>query len=154
MKKLSSGQTFYFKRILPVFWVLFLAAFIVIPLIQGNPPEDGWVPLLAFSSFFVVIGFLVYRQFIADLADEVLDNGSQLLVRRSGVEDRIDFSNIMNVSMSSFSNPQRLSLRLRKGGKLGDEVVFIPKLRFTFNPVARHPIVEDLIKRSDAARSR
>jgi hypothetical protein len=59
----------------------------------------------------------------------------------------------MNVSISQFTNPRRLSLRLRTPGKFGDEIVFIPKSSFQLNPFARNPVAEKLIARVDQFRN-
>ncbi|MGH8106673.1 MAG: hypothetical protein ACREO2_10160, partial [Arenimonas sp.] len=72
---------------------------------------------------------------------------------KGGVEDQIPLQDIMNVSMSMGTNPQRLSLRLRKVGKLGNEVAFLPVRNFSFNPFAKNAIAEDLIVRVDCARA-
>ena len=101
----------------------------------------------------VVLGFLLFRRLLWDLADEVKDGGSFLLVRKGSIEDRVQLSNVMNVSMNYFINPKRLNLRLRTPGKFGDEIVFIPKMSpFQFKPFARYAIVESLIQRVDRAR--
>lgn len=100
----------------------------------------------------VGFGFFLMRQLIWPLADEVLDGGSFLVVRRRGEEERVLLSNIVNVAMSQFTNPRRLSLRLRNPGKFGDEIVFIPATSYQWNPFARNPIAEQLIKRVDQAR--
>jgi hypothetical protein len=66
----------------------------------------------------------------------------------------VPLSNIMNVSASTNMNRPQVTLRLVKPGKFGSEVSFSPPSRFSFNPCAKHPIVEDLIVRVDEARRR
>ena len=46
-----------------------------------------------------------------------------------------------------------MSLRLRRPGKLGDEIVFIPKSTFQLNPFARNPVAEKLMARVDQLRT-
>jgi hypothetical protein len=49
-------------------------------------------------------------------------------------------------------NPPRITLKLARPGRFGDEVVFLPQKPFSFNVFAKNPIAEDLILRVDAAR--
>ena len=101
----------------------------------------------------LVVGFIVFRKFVWDLADEVKDGGSFLVVAAASVEERVQLTNVMNVSITQLSNPPRLSLRLRKPGRFGDEIAFIPKMpAFRFNRFARNEIAEDLIRRVDRTR--
>ncbi len=97
-------------------------------------------------------GFFLFRKLLWDLADEVRDGGNYLLVRRGSVEDRIALASVMNVDSSQFTNPRRITLRLRSASKLGDQIVFIPKTSFQLNPFARNPVAEALILRIDRLR--
>ena len=63
-------------------------------------------------------------------------------------------SNVMHVDGPSYTRPQQITLRLVKPGKFGPEVSFSPPARFSFNPLATHPVVDDLIVRVDKARRR
>ncbi len=78
-----------------------------------------------------------------------------LLVRRGSIEQRVfTASNVLNISMSQLTNPPRLTLRLRKPGPLGDEIVFIPKApAFRLNPFKRNEVAESLIRRVGEARN-
>ncbi len=150
MKTISSKQTFFIKKIFPVIWLGGVAFAIIITILAGAlraGPQFLIGPILM-----LVIGFVIFRKLVWDLADEVCDGGDFLIVRRGSVEDRVQLADIMNVSISQFSNPPRLSLRLRKPGKFGDEIVFSPPRTSVFNPFARNPVAEDLIKRVDRAR--
>ena len=96
-------------------------------------------------------GYVLFRKLVWDLADRVEDAGDALLVHRNGRELRLPLRDVLNVSMSQFTNPPRLSLRLRQAGPLGDEIVFIPARR-SLNPFKRNPVAEELIRRVDEAR--
>jgi hypothetical protein len=84
------------------------------------------------------------------LADSVFDDGDSLVVRFGSVEERIPFSQIINVSYTYMANPSRVTLTLRTPGSFGKEISFSPPQRFL--PFAKSPIVADLIERVDAAR--
>ena len=150
MQTLSSSNTFLMKKIFPAFWfasVLFGGIVIALSGVAFKQPVALVGPVLM-----LVLGFFLFRKLIWDLADEVSDGGDYLLIRRGAVEERVPLSNVMNVSLSQFTNPKRLSLRLRKAGSFGDEVVFIPASSFSFSPMARNAVAEDLMRRVDRLR--
>ena len=151
MKKISSGQIFFLKRIFPVLFV----AVAVLPLgfifLGGSPriPVQAIVaPLLAVAILFVVMKKLVW-----DLADEVRDGGDYLVVRKGRIEERVPLSNVMNVSATTMVNPPRIELTLAEPGRLGARIAFAPARNATLNPFARNAIAEDLIVRVDRARA-
>jgi hypothetical protein len=151
MELLSSRMTFYFKRIFPVIWFGFLVFFLVTGATHGAWEQDPVFFIM--PVVMAIFGIIFFRVLLWSLVDEVRDGGAFLLVRKGSVEQRIPLSDIVNVSISQFVNPRRLSLRLRTRGKFGDEIVFLPKQPgLQFNPLARNPVAESLIKRVDAAR--
>ena len=150
MTKISSGATFYYKRIFPVLWFGFIAVFIVTALMSGTTAQD--MMLLIVPVFLIVVGYVVMRLLIWDLVDDVFDCGDALLIRNRGEEERVALSNIMNVGSTTFMNPPRVTLRLVNAGKWGQEVSFVPAPAFRLNPFARNRVVEDLIVRVDRAR--
>lgn len=150
MEIISSGQTFFIKRVFPVFWFVFLAIFIAVGAFAGDASNQ--LPFFLVPAIMVVFGAIMFRKLVWGLADEVRDGGDFLFVRRGKIEERLQFANVMNVSMSQFTNPRRLTLRLRTPGKLGDEVAFIPKSPLQLNPFARNPVAEKLMMRVDRLR--
>lgn len=150
MEKISYGGTFFVKVVFPVFWFVFLTLFLLVGAVSGDWKQPMFVlqPLLMMA-----FGYFLFRKLVWNLADEVRDGGSYLLVRKGSVEQRVPLANVMNVSMSQFTNPKRLTLRLRKPCEFGDEITFIPRLPFLqFNPFARNAIAENLMRRVDDAR--
>jgi hypothetical protein len=149
--KISSSWTAYNKKLLPRFIFGFLIVFLVIGLFADKPRGVG-VMLIVMPLFMMAFVYFVYRKLVWDLADEVYDCGDSLLVRNQGKEERIHLSNVMNVNVSMFVHPQRISLRLDKPGPFGNEIAFLPRLGFTTNPFAKNKLGEDLIARVDQAR--
>lgn len=150
MQTLSSSSTFLMKWILPAFWFAGVLVAGIVFLLTGVAMKQP-VALVA-PVLMLTLGFFLFRKLIWDLADEVRDGGDYLLVRRGDTEERVALSNVMNVSLSQFTNPRRLTLRLRLPGKFGDEVTFIPASTFSFSPFARNPVAEDLMHRVDRLR--
>ena len=150
MEKISYGGTFFYKVIFPGFWFVFLTVFMLIGVLG---PGKQQVVFVVQPLAMMAIGYFLFRKMIWNLADDVRDGGSYLLVRKGAIEKRIPLADVLNVSMSQFSNPKRLTLRLRSPCELGDEIAFIPKLpKFGFNPFARNAVAEDLMRRVDQAR--
>jgi hypothetical protein len=156
MERISSAQTFFMKRVFPFIWLGGVAVVAVAGISatffakQAHAPP---FPLFLIPFVMLVFGFLLFRKLLWDLADSVDDCRDYLLVRRGAIEQRVALSNIMNISMSQFTNPPRLTLRLRTAGPLGDEIAFIPKTAaFRFNVFKRNEIAESLIQRIDALR--
>ena len=82
--------------------------------------------------------------------DGVWDDGEALVVRNRGREDRVALSEIMNVSYSPLVSPPRVTLLLRRLSICGTEFTFCAPLRFL--AFAADPVIEELIRRVDAAR--
>jgi hypothetical protein len=146
VRRLSSRNTLFLKRLLPLLWVVILVAVVVglyalllVPVL---------IPLLI-----AVLGYLVTRHLVLDLADEVWDEGDALRVRFGAEEERIALADIINVGYTQFVNPPRITLTLRHPGRFGSEVSFSPQQRF-LSPFRHNPLIAELIERTHAARSR
>jgi hypothetical protein len=152
MLRISSGKTWIHKKGFPIAWFGFLAVFVVIVTVSGAVAENllFLVVPLAMAAF----GFILFKTLVGDLVDEVLDDGDDLVVRNRGEEERIALADIMNVNASTFTNPPRVTLRLRYQSRFGDEITFTPEMPFTLNPFStKNPVAEELILRIDRARS-
>jgi hypothetical protein len=149
MQRISSRMTFFYKRVFPFVMFGFFLLPIAVPL-----AKDGVLPLpfIIFPIGMIGFGYLILRKLVFDLVDEVWDAGEALIVRNKNQEDRIPLSVIMNVDYSPMVNPPRVTLTLRTPSIFGDTVTFMAPVRFV--PFARSPIVDDLIRRIDAARMR
>src|SRR5690348_7444526 len=99
---ISSRLTFFSKRVFPVVWFGFLAVFVLTAVAasggRGFQPAFVVMPLVM-----AVIGFVVMKKLVFDLADEVWDDGTELVVKSKGQIDRIPLANIMNVSYMNLS---------------------------------------------------
>ncbi len=153
-KRISSGNTFFYKRMFPVMWVGIVVLFAAIALTSArrgpSPPLIVFiVPALALG-----IGYFVIRRLVLDLADVVYDEGDALKVRFGSDEERIPLANIINISYAGMTNPQRITLTLSTPGRFGREVTFSPPQTFLGPLLRRNALVDELIERVDAARRR
>jgi hypothetical protein len=153
MKRISSGWTRFHKRIFPLLWFGFLAVFAAGAVVNSRHNQLWW-PFVAWTILIAVLGFHFWKKMSWALADEVLDGGDFLLVRKGGDEERVPLGNVMHVDLPSYMRPQQITLRLVKPGKFGSQVSFALPSRFSFSPFAKHPLAEDLIVRVDRARRR
>jgi hypothetical protein len=150
MQQISSRSLYLYKRVFPAFWFGVLALFLVGPIL-GHAPKP---PIQFFFAPLVmaVIGYVVMKKLVWDLADQVFDCGDHLLVKRRGEEDIVPLGNIMNVSASLLMRPPRVTLNLVNPGKFGTEINFSPVTPFSLNPFAKNAVVDDLITRAYKAR--
>lgn len=126
MRLLSSRWTFFYKRIFPLIWFGFLA-FCAIFVLSVGRAHGRFDPLaLLVPAAMMVFGYFSMRAFVFNLADEVADVGTALVIRKSGEEARIPLADIINVDCSTFTNPPRIILTVRTPCRLGRRIVFSP----------------------------
>jgi hypothetical protein len=149
VKPISSRVGFFSKRVVPALWFGMLALMLGSEFMQERIAAGMIVAILMFA----LIGFLSFSVFVWPLADEVLDAGDFLPVRRSGQEERVPVANIMNVSVTRSTFGPRVTLKIVQTGKFGGEIAFRPRFEFKTDPFANGEAIDDLIVRVDRARS-
>ena len=146
-------MTFWYKRVFPMFWFGFLLLFIAVPwLVERGPAQALPTMFFIMPALFGIFGYVMMRKLVFDLVDEVLDDGDALVVRNRDQEERIALADIVNVSYSQYVNPPRVTLLLRNPSAFGPRVSFCAPVRF--NPFSSNPVIDDLIQRIDAKRTR
>lgn len=156
MQIISSRQTFFIKWIWPGVMAAFLV-FMGVLLAMAMVSTHALAPPVLMAPMFLVIYAIYYKMKIHVLADEVKDGGSFLVVRRGHLEDRIQLTDVTNVSIRHSNMMLRMTLSLRTPCKFGDEVVFVPpemNLLFPLFPtrLSNTPVYEGLMRRIDSAR--
>ena len=148
---MSSKMTFFYKRVFPVIWFGFLAAFFLIGLAKsraGDPISN--LPSLIIPVVMAIIGYQIMKKMAFHLVDQVFDLGDALLVRNGGQEERIALADIKNVNFVPYMSPPQVTLSLRRPSLFGDTIVFCAPARLmTLSP---SPTIEKLVDRIDAAR--
>jgi hypothetical protein len=143
--------TFFYKRVFPVIWFGFLAAFFLIGLVKsraGDPSSN--LPSLIIPIVMAIVGYQIMKKMAFNLVDEVFDLGDALLVRNGGQEERIALADIKNVNFFPYMSPPQVTLSLRRPSVFGDTIVFCAPARLM--PLSPSPTIEKLIDRIDAAR--
>jgi hypothetical protein len=154
MKRISSRQTFFIKRIFPAIWFGVLVLVLVVS-IAAPAARKGLLPGMLFVPLIMaVFGFVIMKKLVFDLADEVWDDGDALVVKSKGWEERIDLANIINVSSSTMTNPPRVTLTLRDPCHLGKEITFFPQKGpgFFGRPIIAAQLVERIEEKRRAGR--
>lgn len=152
MTRISSKSTFFLKRVFPFLWFGTLALVLLAPFLATRDRRPFPYAVLLMPLFMAVIGIIVMKKLVFDLVDEVWDCGDALVVKDKGWEERIELTNIINVSSSLYTNPQRITLTLRDPCRFGKEVTFCPPA--TYIPFSRPRIASDLIERIEKKRPR
>jgi hypothetical protein len=150
MRRISSRNTFYVKRIVPIIMVGFLILVLgdyFIGIIRG---QDKGLPvwfMILMVPFSAIIFYCAINKVALDLVDEVFDEGDSLLIRNKGQEARISLSDILSVSYMA----SQVTLTLKKSSIFGAEIAFLPKTGFaTF---MKSTEMKDLIRKVEAQRA-
>jgi len=146
----ATWKTRFVKKVFPIAWFGVLSAFFVFGVVSGDLVKE---PFMAVAPIVMaVFGFFIMKKIAWSLVDEVHDHGDYLIVKSGDAGERIEIADIMNVSADPMTSRKRITLRLRRASRFGDEISFVPAAPFTLNPFARNPIADDLIARVDSAR--
>jgi hypothetical protein len=150
MHRISSRLTFITKRAFPTLWFGFLALFFVSTVVGMASDRNVPIEFLLVPIVMAGFGYLLMKNLVFDLVDEVWDAGAELVVKNKGREARVLLTDVINVSYAVATSPQRVTLTLRQPTVLGKEITFAAPTSWI--PFSKSPIVEDLIQRIDAAR--
>jgi hypothetical protein len=154
MRRISSGLTFYYKRVFPVIWfggAAVIAGFGAYAAI-ANPSAKGFGPFWIVMPIILFLGYRFLKKFVFDLVDEVWDDGDSLLVKNQGQEERIPLGDIKNVNYASTMNPPRVVLSVRRKTLLGEQIAFCAPVYLV--PFSSSPVINKLIERVAAAREK
>jgi hypothetical protein len=130
MRLNSSRTTFFTKRVLPHImagWVLVVAA--IEPFwraLHGLPPLSArYIGVVGPTVLFTVAAaYWAMRKDSSPLADEVLDAGDALVVRKGKQQERIALSDIKNANCVASLGSLGVTLSLRRPAVFGDSVSF------------------------------
>jgi hypothetical protein len=130
-----------------------LIAFVVLPAaldgsLLGNPLPHVFAVgvLMACGAVFF------WRTQIHRVADEVVDCGDHLKVRRGRVEEDIGFAKISAVEMSTQVGIHRITVRLRELSRFGSTIEFLPQASLWSNPAGVRRVANGLAERARQAR--
>ena len=85
------------------------------------------------------------------LADQVLDCGDRLKIRRGSLEEIIPLSQISAAQVVSGCGFQRITLLLRSASHFGRRIDFLPQASLWSNPAAIRRVALDLTERANSS---
>ena len=143
MPHLSAGRMYLAKWLLPILAFVGVSVWTTTRKMPHTAMDiaSHAFALCALASIMVY----VFRRDIWILADEVLDGGDFLFVRRGDKQDRILLANVLGVDVTHQLNSIRIVLRLRTPGVFGDKLAFLPKVTHRWG--GRNNIADDLAAR-------
>lgn len=151
LRRLSSSLTFFYKRVFPICWFGFIYVFVhalVVLTKRGNVID--WKIFLG-PVVMAFVGSFIMKHLLWKNVDEVWDAGEALLVRDRGDEELIRLGDVTNVAWSQWTNPETVTLSLAVSSRFGERVTFMLPTRWV--AFGRHPLVAELIERTEQARS-
>lgn len=112
---------------------------------KHSAPSAQWIewliPVAAVAAFAAQIATTW------NLADEVIDHGDNLRVRRGRIEETAAIADIEKVSAEYLIRPIRVGLALRKPGAFGRRIVFVPSPNSAFGTYGESRVAADLSRR-------
>jgi hypothetical protein len=152
-RRISSRSSAFYKSMLPVIWygVMLLVTVVLWKAMQKDPRIGPWIFLL--PACMAALFHFIARSLLADLVDEVWDNGSELIVVNEGHVEHLPLANIVNISYSGYTNPKRATLTLRQPGRWGRTFGFIPvRSSIRILSLGTNEMIDELIQRVDKTR--
>jgi hypothetical protein len=144
MRPVSSEITFFYKRLLPIVWLFGILGFLLISYLDLHDIEPSIKMTMIVA---MLIFFFVYLFVVSAAADEVLDAGSALVVRRGKQEERIELSDIKKIKYIPLMRLPVVTVSLRRDTVFGNRVTFCAPLSF-----GESPVIHDLVDRVEASR--
>ena len=151
MQVISFKDTVLYKR---GFW---LSAAALVAAVAAPSVVDKSIfnqPAIHIIPICILIGFSIYflqKGRFFSIADEVVDCGDHLKVRRARTEIEIPFSNISAAEVSTAYRMHRITVHLREQTKVGKRVDFWPQASHWGNLFAVQQVAIDLTDRARRA---
>jgi hypothetical protein len=126
-----------------------LVVFVVAPAaLNGNLWRDPLPSAIAGAILCAALVYFFRKTQIHSLADEVLDCGDCVKVRRGRREDTITLAKISAVDVSSSGGFHRITVKLRERSLLGSRIEFLPQASIWSNLPAIRAVASGLAERA------
>lgn len=148
MPQLSADHMYLAKWLLPILMFCGVALWTI----ATNVPHTK-MDFISRGFALCILGFfLIYflKRDIWGLADQVLDGGDFLLVRRGKKQERLLLTDIVSVDVTHQLNVTKIMLRLRTPSVFGKKVAFYPKVSHRLG--GKNDIADDLAARTRRMR--
>jgi hypothetical protein len=149
VRAISFKNTVLFKRGI---WLSAIALILFVSApsaLNGNLWRDPLPSAIAIGILCAALIYFFWNTQMHRLADEVLDCGDRLKVRRGRIEETIPLSQVSVVGVSSSGGFHRITLRLKERSKLfGDRIEFLPQASLWSNLAALKALAQELSERA------
>ena len=149
MRAISFRNTALFKRgiwLSAIALILFVAAPSVL---NGNLWRNPLPSAIAIGILCAALIYFFRNTQMHRLADEVLDCGDRLKVRRGRIEETIPLSQILAAEVTSRGGFHRITLRLKERSKLfGNRIEFLAQASLWSNLAALKSLAQELSERA------
>ncbi|HXP65003.1 MAG TPA: hypothetical protein VN815_05975 [Steroidobacteraceae bacterium] len=126
-----------------------MLAFVAAPsALDGSLWRNPLPSAIAVGILSAALIFFFWKTQTHRLADEVLDCGDSLKVRRGRAQETIPLSNVSAAEVSSSGGFHRITVRLRARSKFGLRIEFLPQASLWANLGAIKSIALDLTERA------
>jgi hypothetical protein len=152
LRAISFKNTQLFKR------GIWLSAAALIVFVTAPSVLDGELwrnPLpstIAVAILCAALTYFFWKTQIHRLADEVLDCGDSLKVRRGRLQETILLTNVSAAEVASSGGFHRITLRLHSRSQFGVRIDFLPQASLWSNLGAIKDLALDLTERAKAGR--
>jgi hypothetical protein len=152
MRSIAFKHTILYKR---GFW---LSAAALVAAVAAPSIVDGSIfvnPVVQIVPICILIGFWIYflrRARFFSIADEVVDCGESLKVRRGRHEAVIPFADITSAEVMTSYRMHRITIHLRQKSKLGNRIDFWPQASLWGNLFGVQQVALYLANRAAEAR--
>lgn len=154
MRAISFKNTALFKRgiwLSATALILFVAA---PSALNGNLRSNPLPSAIAVGILCAALVYFFWNTQMHRLADEVLDCGDHLTVRRRRIAETIPLAQISAAEVTSRGGFHRITLRLNERSKYsGNRIEFLPQASLWSNLAALKGLTQDLSERAQRARS-
>ena len=144
MNRLSADRMYLAKWVLPA--VVFVSVSVYMLWKERGKAKPGYLILSAALAVMAVVFVVMFKRRMWNLADDVLDGGTYLLVRFGAREASINLSDITNVEAENRLGATTVRLRLALVLRVWHRGI-VPRESTSCNPFAVNRIAEDLIGR-------
>ncbi|MBW8810189.1 MAG: hypothetical protein JF591_15510 [Lysobacter sp.] len=144
MQRISAGMMVVYKWVLPASSLLLFT--VIAP--SWNSVASSLAPWMKWLlPVAAIVAFVAQVATTWNLADEVVDHGDHLRVRRRSIEETVAIADIDKVSAEYAIRPLRVVLSLRGPGAFGRRIVFVPRPNSAFGTYGESRVAADLSQR-------
>ncbi len=120
-------------------------------ILNGELWRNPWPSAMAVGILCAALIYFFWNTQMHRLADEVLDCGDRLEVRRGRIEEAIPLAQITAAEVVSRGGFHRITLRLKQRSKsFGNRIEFLPQASLWSNRAALKELAQDLSERARA----